>query len=172
MVSMEASQFWGAVVPDLDDVLDWVPEVDRDLAADREWVETDCDLVSARDRFAALGWARSLDGVRDLEPDFEVGAGLPAAFWLLRDFDVLLVGDFVVGDFAMESLPFDALGRMPAPRGAKASCGTMISGSFGFRRFHVTGLVAPPSRPERMERPGMLGSSISNTAACCGLPRP
>jgi hypothetical protein len=46
-----------------------------------------------------------LDAVRDLEPDFEVGAGLPAAFWLLRDFDVLLVGDF-----AMEGLPFDALG--------------------------------------------------------------
>jgi hypothetical protein len=136
-------------VPDLDDVLDWVPEVDRDLAADREWVETDCDLVPARDLFAALGWARSLDAVRDLEPDFEVGAGLPAAFWLLRDFDVLLVGDF-----AMESLPFDAQGRMPAPRGAKASCGTMISGPFGFRRFHVTGLIAPLSRPERMELPG------------------
>jgi len=102
---MEASQFWGAVVPDLDDVLDWVLGVDRDLAADRDGVETCCDLVSARDLFAALGWARSLDGVRDLEPDFEVGAGLPAAFWLLRDFDVLSVGDF-----AMEGLPVDALG--------------------------------------------------------------
>jgi hypothetical protein len=101
---MEASQFWGAVVPDLD-VLDWVLGVDRDLAADRDGVGTGCDLVSARDLFAALGWARSLDVVRDLEPDFEVGAGLPAAFWLLRDFDVLSVGDF-----AMEGLPFDALG--------------------------------------------------------------
>jgi hypothetical protein len=102
---MEASQFCGAVVPDLDDVLDWVPELDRDLAADREWVETGCDLVSARDLFAALGWARSLDVVGDLEPDFEMGAGLPAAFWLLRDFDVLSVGDL-----AMENFPFDALG--------------------------------------------------------------
>jgi hypothetical protein len=154
---MEASQFWGAVVPDLNDVLDWVPEVDRDLAADREWVETDCDLVPARDLFAALGWARSLDAVRDLEPDFEVGAGLRAAFWLLRDFDVLLVGDF-----AMESLPFDALGRMPAPRGAKASCGTMISGPFGFRRFHVTGLIAPLSRPERMELPGSQEGALAS----------
>jgi hypothetical protein len=112
IVSMEASQFWGAVVPDLDNILVRVPEVDRDLAAGRDWVETACDLVSALDLFAALGWARSFDIEWALEPDFEVDSGLPTAFWLLRDFDVLSVGDL-----AMERLLFHALGWMPASQG-------------------------------------------------------
>jgi hypothetical protein len=130
IVSTVASQLREAVVPDLDDVLDRVPEVERDLAADREGVELGCDLVSAWDLFAALGWARSFEAVRDSEPDFEVGAGLPAAFRLLRGFDVLSVGDL-----AMESLPFHALGWMRGAQAQDAACGTMISGCFGFGRL-------------------------------------
>jgi hypothetical protein len=143
MVSIDVSQFWGTVAPERAGVFAGVSEGDWDLAAGWDWIETGCDLVSARDLVAALGWARSLGVVPDLESDFE-GTGVPAAFWLVRDFDVLSLGDF-----AMETLLFDTARPDASLTRRRASCRTMISGSFGFRQFPMTRLAMPPFLPER-----------------------